>query len=89
MDKSLLTTDIKNCQAEGALPQMPPDLFDDFITYLYERVDLFSFQRSKIEYKMKMYRQFIKQQPPHKLQYVLTFTNYATEKRGTTGHKKG
>ena len=89
IDKSILTANIKECQTEGILPQMPPDLFDDFITWLYERVDLFSFQQSKIEYKMKMYRQFVKSQPPSKLQYVMTFTHYERPKHGITSNKKG
>ncbi len=89
MDKSIITSDIKDCQAQGVLPQMPPDLFDDFITYLYERVDLLSFQRSKFDYKMRMYKQFIKSQPVSRLQYVLKFTHYEVTKRGTADDKKG
>lgn len=88
-DKSILISNIKEGQDSGFLPQMPPDLFDDFITWLYERVDLYSFQQSKIEYKMRLYRQFVKSQPPSKLQYVMTFTNYERSEHGVTGNKKG
>lgn len=89
MDKSIITEQIKECQTEGVLPNMPPDLFDDFITWLYERVDIYSFQQSKIDYKIRMYRQFIKSQPASKLQYIMTFTNYEISERRTAGSKKG
>jgi len=49
-------------QDENALPYMNPDQIDNFVTYLYDRVDLRSFERSEPMVKMKYYRDFMKDQ---------------------------
>lgn len=61
----------KEITADEALPNMSPDILDDFITYVHERVDLYSFQRSDIAYKLRMYKNFIKQLPYEKRQLKL------------------
>lgn len=55
------------------LPNMKPDILDDFITYLYERVDIPRFAQSHITYKMQMYKKFMRQLPYERLQYQIVF----------------
>ena len=55
------------------LPYMNPDMIDDFITWLYERVDLRSFAQSDIGVKYRYRRQFLKTLPPDKLQLAMSF----------------
>ena len=55
------------------LPYMNPDLIDDFVTWLYERVDLRSFAKSDIQVKYRYRRQFLRSLPIEKLQYALHF----------------
>ena len=52
---------------------MTPDLIDDFITWAYPRFCLHSFQQSKIEFKIAKIKEFFKDLPAEKRQYVLDF----------------
>jgi len=71
MDKSIVLDIIKSKEVGPFLPYMSPDVIDDFVTWLYERVDLRSFERSDLAYKLKMFNQFKRSLPPQKLQLSL------------------
>lgn len=62
---------VKEMQGEKALPPMTPDTFDDFVTFLHKRVDLRSFDRSKIEYKIKLFRDFIHSLPNKEIKKLI------------------
>lgn len=72
MDKSVITENIVMLSGGGALPPMSPDLIDDFVTYLYRRVDLYSFERSAIDTKLRYFRAFLKSLPLNKLKKAYT-----------------
>lgn len=71
-EKDFLLETIKELQGEKALPPMTPDTIDDFVTWLYDRVDLRSFERSKYDYKIKMFRQFIHSLSNKQIQRLIT-----------------
>lgn len=76
-DQSIIRAAIIEDQGTGVLPAMSPDTFDDFVSWLYERVDLRSFQQSRSDVKAKYYRQFIAytaKNNPKRLQLLL-FSN--------------
>lgn len=54
-----------------SLPHLPPDLFDDFVTWVHERFDLESFKSSKIEFKKKELKKFMRSRTDAQLQYSL------------------
>lgn len=58
----------------GAFPAMNPDIFEDFVTWLYERVDLRSFAQSRADVRLSYYRKFIlstAKENPKRLQLIL------------------
>lgn len=71
MDKSIVLDIIKSKEVGDYLPYMSPDIIDDFVTWLYERVDIRSFERSDLAYKLKMFKQFQRTLKPEKLQLSL------------------
>ena len=73
MDKSILKKEYKKAFEAGVLPEMNPDIFDEFVTYLYERVDLRSFERSDFHVKIRYYKQFMRQLPPDLRQFKIQF----------------
>jgi len=54
-----------------SLKNLPPDLFDDFVTWLYPRYDLQSFKRSSFEFKNRELKKFLKQCTDEQLQFEL------------------
>lgn len=74
MDKSIVLDIIKSKEVGDFLPHMSPDVIDDFVTWLYERVDIRSFERSDLAYKLKMFKQFQRSLSPEKLQLSLNLT---------------
>lgn len=84
-DKSAYAEIIKESEADKnspPLPYMSPDLLDDFITWLYERVDLLSFKRSSAVYKYRMYKQWRKTLQGKQLE--LAITSYETRQPRNT-----
>lgn len=72
MTKSEIEITLKK---EDLLPPMNPDLFDDFVTYLYKAVDLRSFAQSRPEVKLQYFKRFINSLPPKKQGKILFQTN--------------
>ena len=54
-----------------SLPNLPINLFEDFITWIYERYDLEGFKKSTIEFKKNELKKFLKQCTDKQLQYEL------------------
>jgi hypothetical protein len=56
----------------SALPFLPPDLYDDFVTWICERYDRESFVRSTMNFKKRCLKQFLKECTDEQLQFSLT-----------------
>ena len=55
------------------LPHMTPDIFDKFVDYVSDRVDIRSFERSSQAYKYQMFKQFFSSLKIEDKQYAITF----------------
>ena len=57
-----------------AMPNLPPDVIDDFVTWLTSHgYDLYSFQISDIQFKKQMFSQFIAQAKAETNQFKIDF----------------
>ena len=64
----------KRYSGDAHLPQLTPDLIDDFVTWLTSQgYNLYSFQLSDVAYRKKLFAQFWKQLPPDKKQFKINF----------------
>lgn len=52
-----------------SLPNMTPDLIDDFITWICERFDLVSFKQSTPNFKKRQLKKFLRDCSDDQLQY--------------------
>lgn len=56
------------------MPQLTPDLIDDFVTWLTENgYDLYSFQLSDVKFRREMFSTFWKQTSPDQQQFKMDF----------------
>jgi hypothetical protein len=69
MSEFLKKNEIK--KACNHLPHLPPDLYDDFVTWIYDRYDLQSFIQSTMNFKNRELKKFLKACTDEQLQYSL------------------
>jgi len=66
--------DYNRLREEVKMPQLTPDLIDDFVTWLTSNgYDLYSFQLSEIKYRRMLFSQFWKQTDADQQQFTLDF----------------